>query len=93
MVSRMDEVEIEGTRGRSPNPNNRFKDARLGELEQNSSRSVFRSLASEWACVAGRKSSHGFAELAPCKLATRVGVMLVDLPDNRNIDIMFIHKL
>lgn len=63
MVSRMEQTEAEGTNGSSPNPNNLFREARLGELEQNSSKSVFRSRASEWASEAGRKSSHGFAEL------------------------------
>jgi hypothetical protein len=65
-VSKIDDMDTEGTNGNNPNPNNlltwSFED-KLGESEQYSSRSSLSSLAREDACEAERKSSHGFAEL------------------------------
>lgn len=65
------EGDASGTNGSNPSPYNLLiegpppEEARSssGEVEQNSSRSSFNSLARVFASAAGRKSNHGFAEL------------------------------
>ena len=48
----------------------------MGEVEQYDSRSSLSSVASWWAVDAGRKSSHGLAELSENEWSVRMGETL-----------------
>lgn len=68
----MSEGDASGTNGSKPSPYSLLiegppqeeEEPNSGEVEQNSSRSSFSSLASVFASAADRKSNHGFAELS-----------------------------